>query len=743
MSKDGNDIYDVVSGDIMGFEDLWWLNNKEWRSVSWISTDYIPEDDIAVGGYRISFGWDSIEGGPQGGNYTHRVYIMVPSYSEWISSSLEERWNAITSNEVLFFDDNATAVIYEDTGVPDLHMWIEGKAEADEELGIGFYYYPVGSLWESYMWDAYSGELQVEYSVPPSIILPGDGAMFFAGDAVELEWTDTRVDNLYYRVCYSSTEDFSSDVHYVDNISENNPAIGPFYDVGRIYWKVQVYGNDTETSWVGPKYFEIIPKPTTTTTTADSSTTSTAATSTVPDGATTTVPDAVTTTTAPEGTTTTTVTVTNSKAIIVAGGGPYEGNELWEATEMLANYAYKVLLHQGFSPGTIMYLTENESADADDDGTVDCDGDPTNDSLEYALTDWAADVDNVILFLTDHGGDGTFIMSENEILYADQLDKWLDDLQEVNEVKVTVIYDACKSGSFLPLLAPPAGKQRILISSSSAEEPAYFVTQGTVSFSRYLWSNVFDGLELYESFTIAKSAMETPGYQSALLDDDGNGVGNEKGDGNLARGYIVGAGNYSEDVIPTITHISEEQTLSGETSATIWVDGVSSSGTVVMVWGLVKGPDSGSDSSDVPVTDLPPIVLTQEVDNRYKGIYEKFTTIGTYNIAVYAMDDSGKISLPKVTIVHQTLGKEVEDDDVRRKCLLTNILGKNDPGVETLREFRDEVLARNLLGRKLIELYYKNEGGIISILDRHPTVKKNAKVVLESLVPVMEKFFKK
>ncbi|MBX7258732.1 MAG: hypothetical protein K1Y02_20390, partial [Candidatus Hydrogenedentes bacterium] len=44
------------------------------------------------------------------------------------------------------------------------------------------------------------------------------------------------------------------------------------------------------------------------------------------------------------------VTLTsNAKAIVVAGGGPFPGNNLWDATEASANFAYRALSAQGFT----------------------------------------------------------------------------------------------------------------------------------------------------------------------------------------------------------------------------------------------------------------------------------------------------------------------------------------------------------------------------------------------------------
>jgi hypothetical protein len=77
-----------------------------------------------------------------------------------------------------------------------------------------------------------------------------------------------------------------------------------------------------------------------------------------------------------------------------------------------------------------------------------------------------------------------------------------------------------------------------------------------------------------------------------------------------------------------------------------------------------------------------------------------------------------------------------------KKCIATTLLGDSDPRLDTIRQFRDEVLAVSTVGGKLIEYYYKNGDYINTVLDKNPIIKKSAKELLELLVPIMEKFLK-
>ncbi len=133
-------------------------------------------------------------------------------------------------------------------------------------------------------------------------------------------------------------------------------------------------------------------------------------------------------------------TSSKNKAIVVAGGGAYPGNDLWEATQMSANFAYRTLTYQGFTKESIYYLTSDTDLDLDSNGVLDdVDGDATNANLQNAITNWAKDADDVLVYLVDHGGNGSFRMSGNETLTAAQLSAWLDTLQNSITGKVIVV----------------------------------------------------------------------------------------------------------------------------------------------------------------------------------------------------------------------------------------------------------------------------------------------------------------
>ncbi len=345
---------------------------------------------------------------------------------------------------------------------------------------------------------------------------------------------------------------------------------------------------------------------------------------------------------------------TVSKAIIVAGGGPYQGNALWDTTQALARYVYIALLYQGFTRDTIQYLSPDTDVDMDGNGLYDdADAYADNDNLQEAVTDWALDANDVLIFITDHGGDGNFLINETKLLQAVDLDQWLDELQEVIPGRVTVVYDACHSGSFLSALTPPEGKERILIASTKPEQEAYFTSFGDLSFSSFFWQHIINGMNVFDAFIIAKNSIEyTYARQMPQLDDNGTGIGNENMDGELAKDVFIGTGLISGGGIPVIDGVSPSQTLmEEETSAVLYAENVIDSDGIERVWAVITPPDYDPGDTEEPVLDMPVVEMINVGGSRYQGIYNEFTLTGTYNVAVYAKDVLGGIAVPSQTKV--------------------------------------------------------------------------------------------
>ena len=366
---------------------------------------------------------------------------------------------------------------------------------------------------------------------------------------------------------------------------------------------------------------------------------------------------------------------TRLKAIIVAGGGPYPGNAIWKGTRRSATYAYNALVYQGYDKENIYYLTSDTALDLDKDGVSDV-HEASNSNFEHALTTWARGAENLFIYMVDHGGEGTFRMNPNEVLWATELNSWLDTVQPSISEKIILVYDACRSGSFLPLLA---GADRILMTSSSDNEDALFASDGTLSFGYMFWSNVFKGDSFYQSYVYAKENIRMVYHQTSQIEANGNGFGNEMDDQNEARELDIFKETAGD--IPFIGKVSPEKTLENGTSALIYASELISLDEVDRVWAVITPPGYSGGSLDEPVTDIPLIDLNPVGNNRYQATYSDFDTPGTYNISVFASNSDGILSLPKQTTVTVPFpGEETDGYHVTPELWIKAIIHTEDKG---------------------------------------------------------------
>ncbi len=357
------------------------------------------------------------------------------------------------------------------------------------------------------------------------------------------------------------------------------------------------------------------------------------------------------------------------KAIIVAGSGPYFDNSLWNATEKCVNKAYRTLTFQGYSAENIKFLSRKLWTDVTGNGENNIDGDATKANLENAIKTWAADnTDELLIYMTGPGGEGTFQFGSNaapDILTAASLDSWFDTLS----CKIIVIYDGCQSGSFLSRLA---GNNRILITSTTAEERAWFLDDGELSFSFRFFDALSDNANLIQSFTTAKD--NTGSVQTPLIDWTGDGIPDTlSGKRSEPETIIIGRGRITDTSPPEILNVSAnpEILLNQETSSTLSASGVTAVNELSRVWGRIIPPAENYVSLSAPVVVLPTIKLLDQNNGTYQNTYEEFTSQGIYNIYVYAKDRKDFQSLPKLLTINQSDGETAAPGDINADGYVT------------------------------------------------------------------------
>jgi hypothetical protein len=71
-------------------------------------------------------------------------------------------------------------------------------------------------------------------------------------------------------------------------------------------------------------------------------------------------------------------------------------------------------------------------------------------------------------------------------------------------------------------------------------------------------------------------------------------------------------------------------------------------------------------------------------------------------------------------------------------CPVVYLLGKEDPRVNTVRKFRDELLAKSSSGQGIINLYKRYGAALIELFEKSPAVKGAVRNILAVTIPVIE-----
>jgi len=343
------------------------------------------------------------------------------------------------------------------------------------------------------------------------------------------------------------------------------------------------------------------------------------------------------------------------KAIIVAGG-PYLDNVLWKSSRKCANRAYFALYSQGYTDDSIYYLSV-EPYDVNGDGNNDVDGYSSLSGLSYAITTWAKNnTDEVLLYMVGIGESGNLTLNDKEKLDAPTLAGWLNDLQAAIPGRLIVVYDASMSGSFMPVLKAPAGKQRVVMTGTAPDQLAYFLNDGELSFSYPLWSSIFYTGKVYQSYNAAKGSLVFA--QTPMLDANGDGLADVTARSKRENTeIIIGRGRSIETNQPLIGSVSPNQTLYlGQTGAGLYAGNITAQNSISRVEARIYPPPGYEYCPKELLGSVSPHLKLPgpDAESKYKNTYSAFILLGKYDIYVYATDMKDYNSLPAQTFVSKS-----------------------------------------------------------------------------------------
>jgi len=343
-----------------------------------------------------------------------------------------------------------------------------------------------------------------------------------------------------------------------------------------------------------------------------------------------------------------------SKAIIIEGGASMS---LKKSFQHCSQLAYKALLHNGFSKEAIYYLANDTDIDPDHNGDADdVDAKTSISNIDYAINNWTIatpKADNVLIYFVGHGWNNRFMFNEHEVLFSNQLNIWLNTIQNIIPGRLFFISE--NSYEMSSLLPSARDKKRILISGTLPQECPHFFYNGLLSFSTSFWSSIFYGNNVGDSFQYARKSILylLNQKQHPQLDSNVDGICNQKADIIYAKHAYIQNDLTPYTPQPNILDITPSKVLINKTSDTLYVNEVFDSDGIEKVWGVIYPPivfaennDNEKDKKNFDIIDF-----HETIKGRYEATYSNFVQQGNYNVYIYAKDYKGNTSYPKSTVI--------------------------------------------------------------------------------------------
>jgi formylglycine-generating enzyme required for sulfatase activity len=370
------------------------------------------------------------------------------------------------------------------------------------------------------------------------------------------------------------------------------------------------------------------------------------------------------------------------RAIIVAGGGHRGENydTFVRSTWGVAQYVYnRLYMNRQFAHESIDYLAPTVVLA---DTTVQVDGVPNTSTLMQAID--GAQSDNVqlgiplVIFLAGHGGEGVFLIDDNEELLAEELDsrlnaivdakvaaRLLESTEAAPRDEIVLVVDVCYSSTFLEKIAGPG---RVVVGSSSRTVAS---TLDGRSFGSFFFEEISKGRDVWRSFNEASDRLHTDFDQTPYLDADGDGVPvydeaggmNPGRDEEIARSVFIG-GDYG-----TSSRINPE--IYGRPTAS---PGSGGSGEYVLEVaadrGLLVGclviPEDSDLTSEGAVADVVRVTLEPSSTIADTSVYQAVHELpgsGRYVLVFQASDQLGNLAAQRtISLDHVALVGDFDGD---------------------------------------------------------------------------------
>lgn len=336
-------------------------------------------------------------------------------------------------------------------------------------------------------------------------------------------------------------------------------------------------------------------------------------------------------------------------AVILLAGRLRAGDHLQPNIDHVVASAYSLFRQQGYGDDEIELL-------ATDPALPGYDRPATAANLRDAITVWAAGRVGperpLTLLLMDHGDDDLLFVDDvgGQRLRPDELDAWLARLEAAAPgTPITIVVEACKSGSFIAGELSASGQRRVVISSTNATTVAHASTDGA-QFSDQFLSQLGQGFGLCQSFRSAQDAVRAVfKLQEPWIDSNGNRVPNEGVDCEGADVASMARSREPDDSwAPYILQVVGPARVEGPRGA--FHVQARDNQALARVWAVIYPPSYAppADSRELVGEGAPTLELARVAGEWYSGQYDGFDEAGRYRVVIYAEDASGLRAGPRV-----------------------------------------------------------------------------------------------
>jgi len=336
-------------------------------------------------------------------------------------------------------------------------------------------------------------------------------------------------------------------------------------------------------------------------------------------------------------------------AVIILGGRYKTPDSVQPNIDNVTDAVYSLFSDNGYSGDEIFYMSTDSSR-------VGYDEQATNDNLREAITEWAVDKvgkgQPLTLYMMDHGGVDEFYIDNvnGEVVDPDDLNEWLTELEEqVPNLRINVIIEACNSGSFIEPDEIERAKSvskpgRLVITSTSVQSLAYASADGAQFSDRFVTS-LREGYNLYHSFWEAEGVVRELFFmQEPWIDVNGDGVADQYSDQYDVDDHEAGTDRLDADTwapyIVSAEGPTTEELADGNGVGIIRAE-VRDNKKVKRVWASVYAPSytPPANANELIPENVPTFELQAEGNDIFSAEYGEFNEEGDYRIAIYAEDD--------------------------------------------------------------------------------------------------------